>query len=107
LEGEVIFSSADAIPYLDRKRALIHRLVVAGGAAGLTVQQAVGAQPDVDLRLAENAEFLAPALGFRLLALRAYDFAGRLGGHGDSVVRAGLLENVTEVIEKVKSQKSN
>jgi hypothetical protein len=88
------------------RSTLIRRLVATGGAAGLTVQQAVGAQPDVDLRLAENTVFLAPAVRFRLLAICAHDLAGRLGGHSASVVRAGLLENVTEVIGKGKSQKS-
>jgi hypothetical protein len=52
---------------------LVRNLVFAGGAAGLAVHQAVGAETHVDLRLAENAKLFAPALGFRLLALNAKD----------------------------------
>jgi len=58
-----------------------YRFVVAGGTAGLAVHQAVGAKPDVELRLAEDAELLAPAAGLDLLALGAHDPAGGLGGH--------------------------
>ena len=59
-----------------------HGLVVASGAAGFAIQQAVGAQPDVELRLAQYAEFLAVAARFTLLALSAKNSAGGLGGHG-------------------------
>ncbi len=87
--------------------ALIHRLVVAGRAAGFTVQQAVGAEANVDLRLTQHAVFLARAVLFRLLALRTADFAG--GGfrrHAFSLEPAAEAENVTEVM-KVRSEKSN
>lgn len=58
-----------------RESILADCFVVARGAAGFTVEQAVGAEPDIDLRLAEDAEFLAGAAFFGLLALGADDFA--------------------------------
>ena len=74
-----------------------YRFVVAGGTAGLAVHQAVGAKPDVELRLAEDTELLAPAAGLDLLALGAHDPAGGLGGHASSLVRRDGRWNVTEV----------
>jgi hypothetical protein len=59
------------MPSTHRRALSLYRLVVAGGAAGFAVQQAVGTEADVDLRLAEDAEFFAPAAGLDLLALRA------------------------------------
>src|SRR6266478_1042805 len=81
-----------------------YRFVVAGGTAGLAVHQAVGAEADVELRLAEDTELLAPASGFDLLALRTDDAAGRLGGHDSSLVRRHERWNVTEVTQD-RSQK--
>src|SRR6266487_1609973 len=74
-----------------------YRFVVAGGTAGLTVHQAVGAEADIELRLAEDAEFLAPAAGFDLLTLGTDDAAGGLSGHASSLVRRDGRWNVTEV----------
>ena len=50
------------------------RLVVAGGAAGFAVHQAVGADAGIDYRLAEAAELFAFTLIFRLFALCAAVF---------------------------------
>ena len=76
----------------------IHRFVVAGRAAGLAIEQAVSAQAHRHLRLAEHAEFLAPATHFGLFALGADDPAhGWLRGHASSVERTREPGNVTEV----------
>jgi hypothetical protein len=60
--------------------------IVAGGAAGFAIHQAVVADADVDGRLAEAAEFVALATGFGHLALGAFEF----GGAGSS----GHIHNV-------------
>src|SRR6266436_8921212 len=79
---------------------VFYRFVVAGGTAGLTIHQAVGAEADVELRLAEDTELLAPAAGFDLLALGTDDAAGGLGGHASSLVRRDGRWNVTEVTKE-------
>ncbi len=83
----------------------VHDLVVARGAAGLAIHQAVGAEAHVRLRLAEHAILVAPAAGGRLLTLRANEPACRFCGHGCSVERLAWMENVTEVMRKVRSKK--
>jgi hypothetical protein len=50
-------------------------LVVTSAAAGFAIQQAVGAKAYVQLRLAENTEFLAPTGFLGLLALGTDDSA--------------------------------
>ena len=76
-------------------------LVIAGGAAGLAVHQAVGAQADVELGLAQNAELLTPATGFNLLTLGTTDRgAAGFGGHEGSVVCLRPGKNVTKVTGK-------
>src|SRR6266436_5766194 len=82
-----------------------YRFVVAGGTAGLTIHQAVGAEADVELRLAEDTELLAPAAGFDLLTLGTDDAAGGLGGHVSSLVRRDGRWNVTEVTEEQVSER--
>jgi len=87
------------------------RFVVAGLAAGSAVHEAVGAEADVELGLAERAVFLAPATRFRPLALGADDsaYAG-VRGHGRSLIRPRPGRNVTEVTQEqvsgVRSQVS-
>jgi hypothetical protein len=76
------------------------RFVVAGGAAGSAVHEAVGAQTHVELGLAEHAVFLTPATRFRPLALGADDAAyAWFGRHGWSLVRQKQGRNVTEVTQ--------
>ncbi|MGP0018573.1 MAG: hypothetical protein ACLPHP_08410 [Candidatus Sulfotelmatobacter sp.] len=79
--------------------ALVCGLVVAGRAAGLAVQQAVGAQADVKYRLAQAAVLLALAVRFRLVALGAA-ILGRTGSgaHEVNVAQESAGENVTEVM---------
>jgi len=66
----------------DRRREMLREKVVgssrsvccfvfAGGAAGFAVEQAIGAEANVELGLAEGAEFFAPATCFRPFALSA------------------------------------
>lgn len=59
----------------------VRRLVVARRAAGLAIHEPIGAEPNVQLRLAQNAELLAIAAGFNLLALATADLGTRLGRH--------------------------
>ena len=60
--------------------------VVAGGAAGLAVQEAVLAEADFEHGLAEAAVFVALALRFRHFTLGASVFGGaRSGGHRNNV----------------------
>ena len=59
---------------------LVRGLVVARGAAGFAVEEAVGAKADVKHGLAEAAVLLALAAAFRLLALRADDLAATGSG---------------------------
>jgi hypothetical protein len=73
----------------------IRRFVIAGAAAGLAVHEAVGANANIDYRLAEAAIFLALAAVFRHFALRATVFGGA-GSCGHAVIkrRHGGGENV-------------
>ncbi len=90
-----------------RTAASVRRLVLAGLTAGLAVHQAVGAEAHIELGLAVDAEFVARASGFELLALGANDAADAwFSGHESSVERLGQRENVTEVTGKseVRSQ---
>jgi hypothetical protein len=59
---------------------LVCGFVVARRAAGIAIHQTVGAHADINHRLAEAAVFLALAVRFALLALRATDFRGTGGG---------------------------
>jgi hypothetical protein len=80
---------------------LVRGFVVAGGAAGLAVEEAVGAETDVDYRLAEAAELFALARTFRLFALRAFVFGGTgTGAHENNVAREGDGWNMTEVMSR-------
>jgi hypothetical protein len=77
---------------------LVRGLVLASGAAGLAVEEAVGAETDVNDRLAEAAEFLALTRTLSLFALRAFVFGGtRTGAHENNVAREGDRWNMTEV----------
>ena len=78
--------------------ASVGGFVVAGGAAGLTVQEAVGADADVGRGLAEAAELIAHALVFRHFALGATVFgvAGS-GGHSNNLALRDEAGNMTEV----------
>jgi hypothetical protein len=51
----------------------IRRFIIAGLSAGFAVIETVDAQSYIELRLAEHAEFLAPATRLRRLALGADD----------------------------------
>jgi hypothetical protein len=64
----------------------IRGFVVAGGAAGYAVHEAVFADADIELRLAQDAELVALALIFHHLALAAakFDVSGS-GGHGTNL----------------------
>lgn len=77
--------------------------VIASGAAGLAVHQTVGAEPNVNFSLAEDAVLVADAVRLSLFALHANDPAGGgFGGHDWSVDRARDEENVTEVTRSQK-----
>jgi len=68
--------------------ALVGGFVLAGGAAGFAVHEPVGADSNVDHRLAQAAEFLALAVIFGLLALRTTKSGGTgSGAHGANVAR--------------------
>lgn len=96
IPAKIIFE--DSCPGLSARPASVHRLVLARRPAGFAVHQAIGAQADIQLRLAENAEFLAPAARFGLLALRAQDAPrARFRRHVSSLVRFARRENMTEV----------
>jgi len=67
---------------------LVRGFVVAGCAAGLTIQQPVGAESNINQRLAQAAIFFAIATALRLVALRATVFGGTgSGAHGANVAR--------------------
>ena len=53
----------------------VGNLVVAGGAAGFAVHEAIGAEAYLELGLAQHTVFFAPAMLFHLLALGADDAA--------------------------------
>lgn len=57
-----------------RGSMLIRGLVFAGCAAGLAIHEPIGANADIQRRLAKTTELLALAAVFRLLALRATIF---------------------------------
>jgi hypothetical protein len=79
--------------------SLIRSLVVAGGATGFTVQQAVSAKADIEDRLTQTAVFLALAVALRLFALRAANLRGTGSGAHRATRRAVAgRENVTLVI---------
>ena len=87
------------------QNALVNRFVVAGRAARFAVHQTVDAEADVELRLAERTEFIAPAANFGLLALRTdHPACTWFCGHVVSLVQLVGAENVTEVTNKVRSQ---
>jgi hypothetical protein len=105
--------SCQAIVFIDAKRntsdasykpeilALVGGLVVAGGAAGLAVKQAIIAQADVRDGLAEAAEFFALARSFNLFALSAFVARGAgAGTHGFRLARVVREGNVTSVIKE-------
>jgi hypothetical protein len=69
----VTSDGTEDIPTVPRSPISVHRFVIAGRAAGLAVHQAVGAEANVHLGLAQDTKLLAPALGFGLLALSAKD----------------------------------
>ena len=58
---------------------LVRGFVVARGPAGIAIHQAVGAEANVNYRLAEAAILLTLAVGFSLLTLRASEFRGAGG----------------------------
>ena len=78
--------------------ATVRQFVIAGVPAGFAVHQTVAAEPNLDLRLAEDAVFVAGAVRLGLFTLRAYNLTCGLGRHSSSVDRAGGWENVTEVM---------
>ena len=81
-----------------RRRYLIRRFVIARLRQGRS-KKAVRAQADIDLRLAEDAVFLALAARFTLFTLHADNAAGSgFGGHGLSLERGRGTRNVTEVM---------
>jgi hypothetical protein len=51
----------------------VRNLVFTSGTASFAIEKAVGAEAHVELRLAEHAKLLAPALVFWLLALGTND----------------------------------
>ena len=75
--------------------ASVGGFVVAGAAAGFAVHEAVFADADVELRLAEDAELIAVAVIFRHFALAATKFgvAGS-GGHRSNLALSGETGNV-------------
>jgi hypothetical protein len=75
-------------------RSLVLGLVVAGLEAGRTVKQAILAEADVYLSLAQAAVFLAVALLFDHLALRAAELRFCGSGHGQTVARGDEEEKV-------------
>lgn len=79
---------------------LLRCLVIASGAAGFAVHQAVGADADVEHCLAKAAILLALAVGFRLLTLRTTVLRGTGSGtHEANLARSAETRNVTEVTE--------
>ena len=74
---------------------LIRGFVIAGGAAGFAVHQAVQTDADVECGLAEATVLIALTLTFGHFALCATGFglAGS-GGHKSNVALGGEVENV-------------
>ena len=72
--------------------------MVAGAAARFTVHEAVVADPDIELRLAEAAELIALALRFGHFTLGATIFgAAGPGRHGGNLSRNNVFANVPKV----------
>jgi hypothetical protein len=83
---------------------LVGSLVVAGVAAGLAVHESVFADADVELRLTEDAEFVAVALVFRHFTLAAAEFGGSGSvGHISNVALGRGIGNVPLVTSIVDS----
>ena len=82
--------------------ALAGGFVIAGGAAGFAVHEAVPADADLENGLAEATVFVALALVFRHFALGATVFGGTgSGGHRSNVALnsgAGNVPLVTRVV---------
>jgi hypothetical protein len=75
-------------------------LIFAGGAAGLAIHQAIGAETDVDHRLAQAAVFFALAVAFGLFTLSAAEFGWTGSGiHRIMVAESENGQNMTVVIE--------
>ena len=81
------------------EQGLVCRLVVTSRAARFAVQQPVGTEADIELRLAQHAEFLAVAARFDLLTLCATDLACRFRGHTRSLSGKLREQNVTKVTQ--------
>jgi hypothetical protein len=74
---------------------MVGGFVVASGAAGFAVHEAVFADADVELGLAEDAELVAVAMIFRHFALAAAEFErGGSVGHGSNVAPVWEMGNV-------------
>ena len=88
---------------LDQGVDLVGSFVVAGGAAGFAVHEAVFADADIELRLTENTELVAFALIFRHFALAAAQLGGAgLGGHRSNVALGcgvGNVPLVTSIVD--------
>ena len=84
-----------------RSCGLAGDLVVAGFAAALAVVEAVFAEADVELSLAEDAVFFAFAAFFGLLADAAVGFD--FGGHGGKCSVGLAVEQVTVVMGDTSS----
>jgi hypothetical protein len=81
------------------KSCLVGGLVVAGGAAGFAVHQAVVADARVDDGLAQATEFFALARSFGLFALGAFEAGGAGSGtHMPNVARCQSSMKMTLVI---------
>jgi hypothetical protein len=77
--------SSEEAPTVDSE-PLLRAFVIARAAAGLAIHQPVGADADVELRLAQAAEFFAGALRLRHFALRAQALAtAGSAGHSSNV----------------------
>src|ERR1700688_4740783 len=76
-------------------RRLIREFVIACGAAGLAVHEAVLTNANFEHSLAETTVFFALALGFGQFTLCAAVFGGAgSGGHNSNVALGGEGENV-------------
>lgn len=83
MPGECHGNNWDAADKSVRAIRLIGDFIVAGFAASRAIIQPVGAEPDIYLRLAKNAVFLAFAVVFGHFALSAVSFG--FGGHERNV----------------------
>lgn len=82
---------------------LVGGFVIAGATAGFAVHEAVGADADIELGLAEAAEFIAFALrlGHFALAATAFTAAGS-GGHSNKVAPGGGGGNMPLVTSMIQ-----